>query len=198
LHRDFKDYADQKNYAMAQCSGDWLVSLDADEELTPELQAEIRETIKNDSRYAAYRIRRISNIFGRWFRFTGTQDDKPVRLFRAGKAQFSQRIHEVVAVDGACGNLNAAMRHFTYPTSRGYIERFNRYTTLEAELLSTGAGKPEFREYFLKPVAMFLKLYVWKLGFLDGPQGLVFSLLSGCYVFTKHAKQWEIARARRG
>ena len=73
--RDFTDYADQKNFAMSKASGDWLLSLDADEELTPELAREIQTVIGGNPSCAAYRVRRRSQIFGRWFRFTGTQDE---------------------------------------------------------------------------------------------------------------------------
>lgn len=192
--RGFTDYGDQKNFAMSKATGDWLLSLDADEELSPELSEEARKTVARGDACAAYRLRRHSNIFGRWFRFTGTQDDKPVRLFRKGKARFVQPVHEKVEVDGPIGLLKASMNHYTYPDARGYVERFNLYTSLEAKELAARKAPCGFRELVLKPLALFFKLYVLKQGFRDGGEGLAFSWLSACYAFTKHAKQWERER----
>jgi glycosyltransferase involved in cell wall biosynthesis len=193
--RAFTDYADQKNFAMSRTTGDWLLSLDADEQVTPELAREIREAIAKNPSHAAFRIRRRSHIFGRWFKFTGTQDDKPTRLWKAGKAKFVQPIHEKVEVDGPVGTLKNVMNHYTYPDSREYMLRFNDYTSREAALLSGARSPSGFFELNVKPVLLFLKLYLWKLGFLDGEEGFIFSWLSATYAFAKHAKRRERERA---
>jgi glycosyltransferase involved in cell wall biosynthesis len=188
--RPFTDFADQKNFAMSKTKGEWLLSLDADEEVTPELKAEILEVMKRGQKNA-YRIRRRSLIFGRWFKYTGTQDDKPTRLWRSGKAKFVQPIHEKVEVEGAVGTLKNVMNHYTYPTSKDYMLRFNDYTSREAALLSQAKSPSGFFQLNVKPALLFFKLYIFKLGFLDGEEGLIFSWLSSTYAFAKHAKRRE-------
>lgn len=193
--RAFTDYADQKNFAMSKATGDWLLSLDADEEITPELAHEIRAVMAAGVDHTAYRIRRRSQIFGRWFRFSGTQDDKPVRLFRRGTARFTGPVHEEVEVKGSTGELRNRMNHYTYPTTAGYIERFNRYTSMEAEYLHSLGRRPGFLDYWIKPWAMFFKLFIFRQGFRDGVEGFAFCCLSGFYVFSKHAKLAEKYKA---
>jgi glycosyltransferase involved in cell wall biosynthesis len=190
FERPFTDYADQKNFAMDKAKGEWFLSLDADEEVTSELKSEILSVMKNGKK-TAYRIRRKSLIFGRWFKYTGTQDDKPIRLWKAGKAKFVQPIHEKVEVDGSIGTLKGAMKHYTYPTSKDYMTRFNDYTSREAELLSKSGAKSGFFQLSVKPVILFFRLYIWRLGFLDGEEGFIFSWLSSTYAFVKHAKRRE-------
>ena len=187
--REFRDYADQKNHALSLTTGDWALSLDADEEMTPPLKEEILSVTGSAQAHDAYRIARRSRIFGRWMRFTGTQHDRPIRLWKKGRAHFEQPVHEMVRVQGTTGCLKNRLLHYTYDSLKDYMERLNRYTTMEAGLLKPGGSGISW-----KPAAMFLKLYFWEKGFADGPQGFFFSVLSAFYVFMKHAKSWELSR----
>ena len=187
--REFRDYADQKNHALALTTGDWALSLDADEEVEPPLKEEILSVTGAAQACDAYRIARRSKIFGRWMRFTGTQHDRPVRLWKKGRARFEQPVHETVKVDGTTDCLKNRLLHYTYDSLKDYMERLNRYTTMEAGLL-----KPSGSGLTVKPAAVFLKLYFWERGFGDGPQGFLFSVLSAFYVFVKHAKSRELSR----
>jgi len=195
LARPFDDYASQKNFAVAQASGDWILSLDADERVTPALAAEIRAVIERGGALAdVYRIRRRSKIFGRVFRFTGTQDDRPARLFRRGCARFEGIIHETLRTEGATADLRRVLTHDTYADTKDYMTRLNRYTSMEAERFVAERRTPVRGGLCLRPPAMFLKLYLYKLGFLDGLEGFTFSYLSAYYVFLKHAKhRWLLA-----
>lgn len=194
----FDNYADQKNRAVAHARGEWILSLDADEEVTPELAAEIRSTLAESQAsptgpraVAAYRIRRRSWIFGRLFRFTGTQDDKPVRLFRKGAAVFKNPVHEILEVSGETSELRTSLLHHTYANVKDYWQRLNRYTSMEADFFAE-AKRPVARGGVCwLPAAMFARLYFWKQGFRDGFEGFVFSVLSAYYVFLKHAKHRE-------
>jgi glycosyltransferase involved in cell wall biosynthesis len=185
--RAFTDYADQKNFAMEKTTGDWLLSIDADEEVTPQLKDEILAAAASGAA-DAFRVRRSSFIFGRRFRFTGTQDDKPIRLFRRGSARFEQPVHETLRVQGAVVELKTPLNHYTYPSFGSYLERFGRYTSMEAAYLKSKCYRPNLIDFLVKPLAMFLRLYFAKQGFRDGFQGFVFSALSGAYVFAKYAK----------
>ena len=193
--RPFIDFAKQKNAAQGLCSGDWLLSVDADEVVTDELRDEIRNVAEAADSRDAYHIPRRSMIFGREFRFSGTQDDRPLRLFKKGAATFRQPIHEIVEVRGSIGSLKSFLMHFTYPSLDDYFVRFNRYTTLEAEHLAAKKYCPSLLDFLVRPAGLFLKLYVLKQGFRDGYPGFFFCLFSAMYVFVKYAKCQEL-RAR--
>ncbi len=188
---DFTDYASQKNLALSKTSGDWVLSLDADERVSDGLKSEILATAGRPHAAEGYRIRRESVIFGRLFRHTGTQSDKPVRFFKKNSGQFHQPIHEAVAIKGSVGELKCPMEHQTYSSIHDYFERLNRYTGMEAGYFSQMKKVPQKNQLTLKPLAMFFKLYFWKQGFLDGMEGFLFSVLSAYYVFVKHAKHFE-------
>jgi len=189
--RGFTDFADQKNFTLSKTHGDWVLSIDADEEVTSELRDEITDVIKTKASHAGFRIHRRSTLFGKTFRFTGTQDDKPLRLFRRDGSHFVQPIHESVKVNGSIGELQAVLNHDTYRSIKDYLIRMNRYTTMEAQYRLQERPRRKIRFRALRPLAMFLKLYVWQMGFRDGFQGWIFSLLSGYYVLVKNAKMHE-------
>ena len=191
---EFRDYSDQKNYALSQTGGDWCLSLDADEAVTGPLKAEILDIIAR-TRMDGYHIPRGSWIFGRRMHYSGTQDDRPLRLFRRGKARFTQPIHETVRLDGPAGTLKNPLEHYTYPDVGGYLERLNRYTGMEAEWMKVSGRKARLSDMLLRPPAKFIQLYCIKQGFRDGYQGFLFSALSAWYVLVKYAKLRE-ARER--
>ncbi len=188
--RAFTDYADQKNYAVSLAGGEWVLSVDADEVVSPALRDEILGAAERPDA-DGYRIRRRSRIFGRVFRFTGTQDDAPLRLFRKAKGRFEGAIHETFKLEGQVGTLKNFLEHYTYENVKQYLERFNRYTSAEAQKFFREGKRPRWSDLSLKPLLMFLRLYVLKQGFRDGFQGFVFSILSAYYVFVKHAKHAE-------
>ncbi len=190
--RGFSNFEEQKNAASELCSGQWLLSVDADEVVTDELKLEIQAAIENTNACAAYRIPRRSVIFGREFHFSGTQDDKPIRLFKKGCGTFENPIHETLVIHGRIAEFKAPMMHFTYDSLSDYFTRFNRYTTLEAEFLLKKKNNLSFGDFTLRPIAMFLKLYIFKQGFRDGWEGFLFCLYSSWYVFVKYTKYREL------
>ncbi len=192
--RKFTNFSEQKNYAMSLCKGDWVLSIDSDEVVTDALREEIQKTVTDDASLDGYRIPRQSVIFSKEFRYTGMQDDQPVRLMRAGKGLFEQPIHEFLNVRGATGILKGALLHFTYDDISDYFERFNRYTTKESEYLLEQSFRLSWVDFFIRPPAMFIKLYFFKQGFRDGFPGFLFSVFSGFYVFVKYAKYRDLSR----
>lgn len=188
---NFTDYSSQKNLALSKTSGDWVLSLDADERVSDELRQEILKTASLPDAGEGYRIPRRSMIFGRFFRYTGTTDDKPIRFFKRNTGKFYQPIHETVTVSGRVKELNHPINHLTYSTIHDYLDRLNRYTTLEAEYFVQMKKTPQKSQLGLKSVAQFLRLYFWKQGFRDGLEGFLFSFLSAYYIFIKHAKHFE-------
>jgi glycosyltransferase involved in cell wall biosynthesis len=196
--RVFDDFASQRNAALAMATGDWVLSVDADERITPGLAAEIRRVIADrNSPNLGYRVPIGSEVLGRRFRFSGTQHDHPLRLFRRDSGRWTGLVHETVDIPGPLGSLRGELRHRTIPTMSTFLEKINRYTTLEAEGLA-GERRP-FRtgDLTVRPVWTFFKLYVLKQGFRDGIEGFVFCLFSGVSAAVRAWKHRELTLARR-
>ena len=186
----FVDFAAQKNFALSKATKKWVLSLDSDEVVTEKLASEIRGVIAKPAS-AGYRIPRKSEIFGRKFRFTGTQDDVPLRLFLRADAKFVQPIHETVEIRGAISQLKQAMLHVPFEGIAQYFEKLNRYTTLEAALRRSQGKIYGTVDAGLRPWLVFLKLFFLKQGFRDGWEGFLYSALSAAYHFVKIAKVIE-------
>lgn len=194
--KEFLNYADQKNHALSLATKRWIFSVDADEEVTETLQQEIAQIISSTVSLNGYSVLRKSFIFQHPFRYTGTQCDRPLRLFKREKAHFVQPIHEIVQVQGKRGALSGILNHYTYPSISDYMVRFNRYTTMESDYLKTLKYHFKFSDLLLRPIWRFVDLYLLKQGFRDGVPGFIFSVLSSFYVFIKYNKYWESTNLR--
>jgi len=187
--RPFDTFARQRNCAIHQASGDWVFSIDADERPTPALVAEIRKRLCEDS-YDAYRVPIRSTIFGRPFRYSGTQDDRPIRLIRRDAAQWTGDVHEVLQVSGNVGRLDGWLEHHTIPNLSAFMNKMYRYTSLEAAARVEAGRRPCLRDKWIAPAREVFRRLVWKKGFLDGPAGWAFCLLSGL-------SEWVLAQQHR-
>jgi len=202
-------FASAKNSAIAKCTGTWVLSLDADEELTLELQTEIRALLRSDPPMDAYFIRRRNLFLGRWIRHGGFYPDPKLRLFRratsrfATTLQFEERlVHETISFDGKTATLNYDLIHHAYPTLENYLEHMDRYSTLGSKVLVSkgrvGRSWPAFVcNVVLIPKLTFLWNYIFRLGFLDGREGLLLHLYQAAYTSWKYAKAWDAARASK-
>jgi glycosyltransferase involved in cell wall biosynthesis len=196
--RTFDDFARQRNAALDLASGDWIFAVDADERASPELAAEIRRVIADPSApHAGYRVPIRSVILGRRFRFSGTQHDRPLRLFRRGSGRWVGAVHETVDLRGTAGQLAHWLEHRTIPDMQTFLAKINHYTTLEALKLRREGRTPGFRDLVLLPGWTFAKLYVGKQGFRDGLEGFAFCALSGLSVAVRQWKLRELSRARK-
>ena len=224
---EWKGYAAQKNSAVAKATGDWILSLDADESLEPGLAAEIGSAVCRNgqrgpnewcktvapapdaqeqvrrrliSRVIGYSIPRKNLFLGRWIKHAGFWPDRKLRLFRRGEGRFADRpVHEVLEVNGITDHLSGALIHNAYPTLTGYIATMNRYSSLGAELAaSKGHRAFSFLNIVLRPIATFISMYLLRLGFLDGREGLLLCLYHSVYVSWKYAKAWELSRDTDG
>ena len=202
----WQGFAAAKNSSIAKCTGTWVLSLDADKELTPELQTEIQSLLSSNPPADAYFIRRRNLFLGRWIKHGGFYPDPKLRLFRRVPAsvttppRFQDRpVHETIAFDGNSATLDHDLIHHAYPTLESYIEHMDRYSTLGGELLAsvgkTSHSLPEFIcRVIVAPHLTFLWNYVFRLGFLDGREGLLLHLYQAAYTSWKYAKAWDAAR----
>ncbi len=194
LVHPFDDYASQRNRAVAASRGDWIFSIDADERVPPPLAREIRAaTSEAGDRVAGYWVPIRSRIFGRRFRYSGTQGERKMRLFRRGAGRWVGTVHETVRLRRATGCLRSAIDHHSTPNIGRYMEKLRRYSAFEAEtMLRTGRVRARWAGP-LGSLATFARLYFGKLGFLDGPEGFRFCALSGLATWVAHRKAWRRA-----
>jgi glycosyltransferase involved in cell wall biosynthesis len=191
-------FGPQKNSALRKCNCDWILSLDADEEVSPPLASEIRDLLANRPAHAAYALPRRNLFLGRWMRRGGYYPDPKLRLFRRGAAAFEERaVHETLRYEGPAGRLQGDLLHHAYPTLAGYLEHMNRYSSLAAGGIARDrpSGVGFLRNIVLNPAATFLYNYGLRGGFLDGREGLLLHLYHSAYVSWKYAKAWEQQRA---
>jgi glycosyltransferase involved in cell wall biosynthesis len=197
---EWKGFGAQKNSAIAKCTGEWVLALDADEEVSAELAQEIRRVLEHGPQFDAYFLPRRNLFLGRWIRHGGYYPDPKLRLFRRGSAAFEESaVHETIRRTGAAGHLSGDLIHPAYPTLDAYIEHMNRYSTLGA-VQAAARGKTS-RSIFaflwnvcVNPLATFCYNYFVRLGFLDGREGLLVHLYHSAYVSWKYAKVWEQSR----
>ena len=192
----WKGFGPQKNYALSLAQGDWVLSIDADERVTPELAAAIRAAI--DGKADGYEIPRRSSFCGRMMRHSGWFPDRVLRLFRRGKARFSDDIvHERVICDGKTVRLKNALLHYPVARLEDAIRRIDQYSTLGAEKLAASDRKVSFFSGIAHGAGTFLRVYVLKLGFLDGAAGFMLAVANAEGAYYRYMKAW-LARQRRG
>ncbi len=194
----WKGFAAQKNSALQRTSGDWILSLDADEEVEPALADEIQRTLATSPSVVGYWIPRKNFFLGRWIRHGGFYPDPKLRLFRRGAARFEERlVHEDLQMRGPTGNLTNHLLHHAYPTLDSYLEHMNRYSSLGAEMAAAkGVTGFSFLDIVVRPRLTFFYNYLLRGGFLDGREGLLLHLYHANYVSWKYAKAWEFSRSR--
>jgi glycosyltransferase involved in cell wall biosynthesis len=193
--RAWTGFVDQKNHAVERASHDWIISLDADERVGPELAREIEQLRRAGFRHAGYRIPRIAFFMGRWIRHGDWYPDHQLRLFdrRRGRWQ-GGRVHESVQVEGRPGNLRGEIQHYTYRGFSDYLRRLETYSTLAAQDYRQRGKKASLPKLVGNPCLTFLKAYLLKRGFLDGAPGLMVAVMGAVSVFFKYAKLYELQR----
>ncbi len=178
VSRVFDGFGSQKQFALEQTRHPWVLSIDADERVTPELSYEIKMLVRSKSPHAGYRIRRQFYFLGKRLRFGGVGSDWVLRLFRKDLGYFkSLKVHERVEVRGTVGDLENALEHFSYPTLEEYVEKCNHYTTLAAQELKARGRCFSMLDH-LRPVWELFARIILKGAWLDGHAGLTYAALS--------------------
>lgn len=193
----WEGYAAQKNFALSKASHPWILSLDADECVSPELSEEILSVLSDDAPAAGYRIPRKNIFFGRWLRHGDLWPDYQLRLFRRDAGAFNGKsVHESVVVEGRVGVFSSPLEHYSYDSLVDFFQRQVKYARLSAEDLSSRGVRPGIGDFVIRPLWRFFRSYVLKMGLRDGVNGLCVSVGSAYYVFMRAAILWEFCRER--
>jgi glycosyltransferase involved in cell wall biosynthesis len=195
---DWLGHIEQKNYAASLAAHDWILSLDADERVTPALASEIQSLLKTEPRDAAFRIPRVTFHLGAWIRTTDWYPDDQHRLYDRRAAKWTGRyVHESLSVTGSVGRLQGEIEHYAYRDIADHLETINRYTTYAAKQMHEDGRRAGLLQVVGHPPLAFLRNYIAKGGITDGARGFIISTMNAYYVFLKFAKLWELNRTSR-
>jgi glycosyltransferase involved in cell wall biosynthesis len=188
IHQDWLGYGPQKQFAVEQAAHDWVLCVDADERVTPELRASILAALAAPAGHA-YRFARCNRFMGRYLRYGEGYPDWSLRLFDRRHARWSDdAVHERVIADDPVGTLAGDLLHDSAETLESYLAKQDRYTTLAAQAALAAGKRASFARQLLSPLVRFVKFYILRLGFLDGWPGLVHILIGCRNSYGKYAK----------
>lgn len=194
LEHVWEGYAATKNWAFAQASGDWILSLDADERVSERLEEEVLGIGQGEAQHTAYEMPRRFHFQGRWLKHGGCYPDRQLRLFRRGKAEYGEElIHERLQVKGTVGRLRGHLDHYSYITLSEYLAKLDEYSTLWAQQ-AYAQGRRSRWYHALALATGFTERYVLRAGFLDGRAGMTWAALAGMHSYMKYAKLAELGR----
>lgn len=186
---DWPGFGPQKNRALERATGDWVLSLDADEWVTPELRDEILNVISRADETVAFRIPRLSSFCGRFMRHSGWWPDYVTRLFRRGAARFSDDVvHEHVIVEGKTGTLRERIMHETFVDLDELLQKMNNYSSLAAQEMRGGGRKAGLAGAVLRGLWAFIRTYLLRGGILDGREGFMLAVATAEGTYYRYAK----------
>jgi len=192
VRQDWLGYGRQKQFAVGQATHDWVLCIDADERVSPPLRASIEAALRAPAA-AGYAMPRCNFFLGRWLRHGEGYPDWSLRLFDRRRGRWSEDpVHEKVVCEGEAGRLEGDLLHESCDTLAAYLDKQNRYTSLQAEALHRAGRRAHAGHLLLSPLLRFVRFYVLRLGFLDGVAGLVHILIGCNNSFVKYAKLIEL------
>ncbi|MDR1865363.1 MAG: glycosyltransferase family 2 protein [Bacteroidales bacterium] len=189
----WKGYGQQKNSVIDKCSGQWILLIDADEEVSAPLKERIGKIVEQKGGPAVYRVNFTSYCFGKQIRHGGWSDFYRVRLFRKGAGRYDHKqVHEQFITSCKTATLREYIRHYTYRDVDEYFHKFDRYSSKMAMQYFEAGKRKSTAGAMASSVFCFVKSYIFRLGFLDGFEGYFLSLLTACYTFVKYARLREL------
>jgi len=199
VQEKFAGFGALRNNAVAHCTHDWILSVDADERVTRELKEEVLRKLAKGPDADAYYVPRKSHFLGSWVRHCGWYPDyRQPQFFRKHKLKYrEQLVHESFDLDGRIGYLNEHVLQYPFLNLAQFLKKMDRYSSLRAEEMAKDGKNFHVVQAVARPAAMFCRMYVQKLGFLDGKIGFILSLLYGYYTMIKYIKLWEMRQAPR-
>lgn len=196
VQADWLGFGVQKNRALDRATGDWVLSLDADERVTSELRAQL-EGAMAEQRYDGFCVPRLSQFCGKFIRHSGWYPDYVLRLFRRGKARFSNDlVHETVILDGKAGKLDSPLLHYSYMTEADVRRKVEHYSTSAAQQMFARGKKTTLLGALLRGGWAFLRTYCLRLGFLDGRAGFGIARMNAQTTYLKYAKLKKLRSAQ--
>lgn len=194
IQRKFDFASAQKNWAIPQAKNNWILLVDADERVTPELKNEIIELYKNEiDDHVAYWIGRTNFFMGKKVNYSGWRNDKVIRLFHKDHCKYNNKpVHEEIITNGSIGKLSNKLTHNTYTNWDDYIQKMNKYAALQAEEFNSKTGKLGIYQFILKPFWAFFKHYILQSGFRDGIVGITIGYIQAYVVFVRYVKMWKL------
>lgn len=190
VHADWPGFGAQKNRALDYASKDWVLSLDADERVTPELRAEL-EAVLLDARADGYEIPRLSSFCGRFMRHSGWHPDYVLRLFKRGKARFSDAlVHESVQLQGSTARLRQPLLHYSYRDFEDVLSKLNSYSGAAAAMLERRGKRGSLAQAVLHGLWAFIRTYFLRAGFLDGREGFMLAVMNAENSYYRYIKLW--------
>jgi len=189
--RKWEGYVPQKRFALNLATNEWVLSLDADERITPELKQEILNLTPEN--ISGYKIRRKNFLLKKEITSCGWEKDYQLRLMKKNKASFSDRlVHEKFIVDGEVSTLKNPMLHYTFSSFTDYLNKINYYTSLKAQELFKKKKKVGSWKIFTHTVSAFFAFFIFRKGFKDGVYGLIISFLHSVSTMMNYIKLWEL------
>lgn len=190
---EWKGFGPTKQYALDQASGDWVLSIDADEEVSFTLKGEIQQLLESDPPHAGYYLPRKTQFLDRWILHSGWYPDYVLRLFRKSAGHFtSALVHEKIEVDGSTDRLHNPMMHYSYPTLEDYMHKLDHYSTLGAQEMFEKKRKLRSHHLILKPLVAFLRKLILQRGWRDGWEGFLIASLTSFGTLIRLAKLREL------
>lgn len=194
---DWLGFGVQKNRAIDACSGDWVLSVDADERVPAALRDEIQAAL-HDPAFDIYEMPRSSYYCGRFMRHSGWWPDYVRRLFRRGSARFSSApVHESLQTEASIGRLNNPLEHWSFRTMEQVLDKVNRYSTLSAPVVLERGGRPTLTTAVMHGASAFLRTYLLKRGFLDGSHGFMLAVSNAEGTYYRYVKAMLLSRQQR-
>lgn len=195
---EFHNFSQAKQEAINQCTSKWVLVLDADEEISLQLQNKIQSLLSKPDAADGYKIKRIAEFLGKKMHHGEWGSDYPTRLFRRELGEMDgARIHESVIVQGKVERINEPMYHYPYSSMNEYSEKINRYSQLVAEEMVENGKTITFFDIFSHSGFKFLQTYILKAGFLDGKRGFLLACYLTHYVMLKYTKAWEMLKVNK-
>lgn len=193
---DWPGFGPQKNRALDHATQEWVLSIDADERVTPELAAAIQHAMRQPTAQA-YNIARLSNFCGRWIRHSGWWPDHVLRLFKRGTARFTDAaVHERVQAQGEVATLDAHFLHYPYADMHALISKVNRYSSDAANMMHAKGRRTSIPGMAGHAVWTFIRIYLIRRGFLDGKEGFILAVTAAAGSFFRYAKLFFLSRGK--
>ncbi len=194
----FESHAKQKNWGLNKTTNKWVFIIDADERITSKLSNELVQTIQKESNIVAYWIKRTNLFMDKYIKYSGWQSDKVIRLINTEFCQYNNAlIHEEIDAKGKVGTLKNKLKHNTYKDFASYLDKINEYTSKKAIQRYEKGKRYSMSGFLIKPFFKFISRYFFKLGILDGKQGLIISILTAHNVFLTNVKLFRLQNGEK-